>query len=208
MSQQEHWERVYRTKAPDAVSWYRPHLEQSVGFIERSGLPKDASIVDVGGGASTLVDDLLDRGYRAITVVDLSESAIATSRARLGERGRDVRWIVGDALALDLPPASVDFWHDRAVFHFLRDADDRRRYVETVLRLVRPGGFVLVATFGPHGPERCSGLEVARYDADSLHAEFGSPFVKVDAVVENHETPWGSAQEFVYCLCVARPTTG
>lgn len=201
LTEPNHWERVYGGKAVDGVSWYRPHLERSLAFIEAVGLPKDAAIIDVGGGASTLVDDLLTRGYTDVTVLDVASTAIAAAQERLGPRAREVTWVVADITTFEAPQSRYDFWHDRAVFHFLREAEARRRYVSVVRRALKPGGHIVVATFGPGGPERCSGLEVARYSADGLHAEFGSPFEKVASSEEIHRTPWGSEQEFVYCLC-------
>jgi SAM-dependent methyltransferase len=158
-------------------------------------------VIDVGGGASTLVDDLLDRGFSDVTVLDLSETALATARARLGDRAGTVRWLCGDATRATLPAQAYDFWHDRAVFHFLTDPEARSRYVRAVRESVRPGGHVLVATFGPHGPETCSGLEVVRFTPDALHAEFGDDFAKLADSTEVHHTPWGTEQEFVYCYC-------
>lgn len=201
MSGQAHWENVYRSKAPDQVSWYAPHLGRSLNFIAAADLPPDAAIIDVGGGAATLVDDLLDRGYTDITVLDVASAAIERARERLGERATRVKWIVGDVTQVVLPEHSIDFWHDRAVFHFLRDAEARLRYVELVRRAVKPGGHVLVATFGPEGPERCSGLEVVRFTEEGIHAEFGREFRKIGGDTEIHTTPWGSVQQFVYCFC-------
>ena len=206
MTTKDHWESIYTRKAPEQVSWYRPHLERSLEFIEGAKLAADAAIIDVGGGASTLVDDLLARAYTNVTVLDISASAIDAARARLGEQASKVRWLVADVTQIDVGAGAYDFWHDRAVFHFLRDQEDRRRYVATVRRAVKPGGHVLVATFGPEGPERCSDLEVVRYDADKLHAEFGNSFSKVGSVTEMHRTPRGAEQQFVYCYC--RLTTG
>jgi SAM-dependent methyltransferase len=204
MSIRDHWEGVYQGKGAERVSWFRPHLERSLDFIDGAGLSRESAIIDVGGGASTLVDDLLARSYTDITVLDLSATAIEVAKARLGSRAGLVHWIVGDVCAVELPERAFDFWHDRAVFHFLRAEEQRRRYVEAVLRSLKPGGHVVVATFGLEGPERCSGLEVARYDANGLHAEFGSPFVKLSSATEVHQTPWGSEQQFVYCYCRAR----
>jgi len=197
----EHWESVYRSKVPAEVSWYRPHLDRSLHFIDRAGLSPNSRIIDVGGGASTLVDDLLERGYANVTVLDLSPSALAHARDRVGARGARVTWVVGDVVEAALPEHSFDFWHDRAVFHFLTEEAVRRRYVEAVRRALKPGGHVLVATFGPSAPERCSGLPVARYSADGIHAQFGTEFRKVGSDDEIHHTPWGSEQEFVYCYC-------
>ncbi len=196
-----HWDRVYNTKSADAVSWYRPHLERSLRFVLDSGIARDAAILDVGGGASTFVDDLLGHGFTNVSVLDVADAGLARARERLGARAAEVRWIVGDVTALELPAASIDFWHDRAVFHFLTDPAARAHYVEGARRVVRPGGFVLVATFGPGGPGTCSGLPVATYDASGIHETFGPGFRKSDEDHEVHVTPWGSAQEFVYCLC-------
>ena len=197
----EHWETVYERKRPEQVSWYRPHLEQSLRFIEAAGLTPDAAIIDVGGGASTLVDDLLERGHSNITVLDVSARAIDAAKARLARRAAGVHWLVADITTVDLAPAAYDLWHDRAVFHFLRDGDERRRYVAAVTRSVKPGGHVLVATFGPEGPTKCSGLDVVRYGAHELHAEFGAGFQEVDSATEVHTTPSGVEQQFVYCHC-------
>jgi len=199
--EQSHWDAVYEKRGPDHVSWYRPHLERSLELIEGAGLPLDARIIDVGGGASTLVDDLLARGYRRLTVLDLSPRALAVARERLGERGASVEWLAGDITELELPEHAFDFWHDRAVFHFLLDVDARRRYVAAVRRALKPGGHIVVATFGPGGPERCSGLDVARYDADEIHGQFGGAFRKLASFSEAHQTPGGAEQEFVYCYC-------
>jgi SAM-dependent methyltransferase len=204
MDQQEHWERIHGTRAPVDASWYRPHLDRSLAFIEGAGLPPSARIIDVGGGASTLVDDLLDRGFKAVTVLDISSAAIDRVRERLGARGNAVTWLVGDITTIDLPEHHYDFWHDRAVFHFLTDDDARARYISAVRRSLKIDGHIVVATFGPQGPERCSGLNVVRYSADALHAQFGGQFRKVASHTEIHTTPWGTEQEFMYCYCRMR----
>jgi len=201
MAEREHWDAVYAGKASDRLSWYRPHLERSLALIEGAGLAKDATIIDVGGGTSTLVDDLLDRGYSGVTVLDISATAVAETQARLGARAREADWILADVTQCELPEHHFDFWHDRAVFHFLRELEARRRYVAAVRRAVKPGGHIVVATFAPNGPERCSGLDVVRYSADDLHGEFGSSFERVESYEEVHRTPWGREQEFVYCYC-------
>lgn len=196
-----HWEGVYGRKKSDQVSWFRPHLEQSLAYVERAGLPRDAAIIDVGAGASSFVDDLLSAGYSRLTALDLSATALAVAQERLGERAARVSWLVGDVTRLALPERSVDFWHDRAVFHFLRDPADRARYVAAARAALKPGGHIVVATFGPHGPERCSELDTMRYSGEQLHAEFGSQFRKIDERLELHATPSGREQEFVYCYC-------
>jgi SAM-dependent methyltransferase len=197
----EHWEKVYTTKAPDAVSWYRTHLETSLALIELAVEARSSSIIDVGGGESTLVDDLLLRGYQNITVLDVSQSAIELTRSRLGSAADQVRWLVADITKIELEPGAYDLWHDRAVFHFLTDRVQRIAYVRQVARSVKRGGHVIVSTFGPEGPAKCSGLDVMRYDADSLHREFGARFRPIESSKEVHHTPFGTAQQFLYCYC-------
>lgn len=200
MTKKAHWENVYQTKAADEVSWYRPHLETSLRFIESAAPDGRDAIIDVGGGEATLVDDLVRRGHRDVTVLDISAAAIDVAKARLGAAGAPVRWIVGDVTTVELEAARYDIWHDRAVFHFLTDADDRAAYVRQAAQAVRRGGHVIVATFGPEGPTKCSGLDVVRYTPDRLHAEFGSKFQLLDSTTEVHETPWGAPQQFLYCF--------
>jgi SAM-dependent methyltransferase len=162
----------------------------------------------VGGGASTLVDGLVTAGYRDVTVLDLSPSALELARRRLAAAAREVTWLEADVLSVDLPPSHFDLWHDRAVFHFLTSAGDRSRYVEQVCSSVKRGGYVLVATFADDGPTRCSGLSVIRYSADTLHQEFGSAFRLVESAREEHVTPSGTKQAFVYCLCRFESVSG
>jgi SAM-dependent methyltransferase len=201
VSDREHWDRVYATKGPDRVSWFRPHLDRSLAFLDAARVAHSARVIDVGGGASTFVDDLLNRGYSNVTVLDLSGAALEAAQARLGQRASLVEWICGDVTELRLPEKAYDFWHDRAVFHFLRDPEARSRYVDSVRRSLKPGGHIVVATFGPHGPEKCSGLEVLRFSPEQLHAEFGPAFSKIASTIEVHTTPGGTEQEFVYCYC-------
>jgi SAM-dependent methyltransferase len=201
MNAQSHWDAIYAEKAPEEVSWYAPHLETSLALIERSAVPGTGAIIDVGGGESTLVDDLLARGYRNVSVLDISETAIGIARARLGKDAGSVHWIAGDITAIELPPDTYDVWHDRAVFHFLTAASDRSAYIRQVRRAVKPGGHVIVGTFGPEGPKKCSGLEVVRYDAEALHGEFGRQFRLVESSRELHPTPFGTVQQFLYCYC-------
>ena len=201
MDPKNHWERVYQTKSADQVSWYRPHLDVSFDLIKRTVATLDARIVDVGGGEATLVDDLLAAGYQHIDVLDLSETALDVARDRVGEPGRSVRWLRGDVTTYPFDAGVYDLWHDRAVFHFLTEPSQRQAYVQQVLHAVKPGGHVIVATFGPEGPTQCSGLDVVRYDAASLHDQFGARFQLVDHHTEDHTTPAGRRQQFVYCLC-------
>jgi len=201
MDAQTHWEKIYTEKAADAVSWYRPHLETSLALIDEVASGRSAFIIDVGGGESTLVDDLIARGYQNITVLDISQTAIDANRKRLGKASEPVHWLVGDITKADMAPFAYDVWHDRAVFHFLTSASDRVAYVRQVARAVRPGGSVIVSTFGPEGPVKCSGLEVVRYDVESLHREFGVHFRLLGSSKELHRTPFGTIQQFLYCYC-------
>lgn len=201
MDTRTHWEKIYTTKATDQVSWYRPHLETSVALIDRSVVDTSASIIDVGGGESTLVDDLLARGFQNVTVLDVSQVATEVTKKRLGALADRVHWLIADIGVVDLPLAAYDVWHDRAVFHFLTVPEQRAAYVRRAARSVKPGGHVIVSTFGPEGPTKCSGLDVVRYDAESLHDEFGARFRLVDSSKELHETPFGTTQQFLYCYC-------
>ena len=201
MDRHEHWEQVYRTKGPDQVSWFQAEARLSRELIVGAVPDRTASIIDIGAGASTLVDGLLGAGYRNLTVIDLSSAALELTKARLGPAADDVTWQAADILSAELPAQAFDVWHDRAVFHFLTDASDRARYVAQVRHAVRPGGIVLVATFAEDGPLRCSGLEVARYSPDALHAEFGDAFALLASHRELHTTPSGATQAFTYCVC-------
>jgi SAM-dependent methyltransferase len=196
-----HWEKVYRTRQPTEVSWYRAHLERSLELIEDAAPGRETRIIDVGGGESTLVDDLLARGYGRLQVLDISPTAIAVARERLGAYADRIDWLCGDVTTVALPHHGYDVWHDRAVFHFLTAAQDRAAYVRQVAHAVRPGGHVIVATFGPEGPTKCSGLEVVRYDPERLHGAFGARFELRRHLTELHQTPAGAVQQFVYCYC-------
>lgn len=201
MDRQQHWDAVYRAKGATGVSWYQPKAAISLELIRRLAPDRATPILDVGGGASTLADGLLEAGYLDLTVLDLAPSALELAQRRLGERAARVRWLAADVLDAPLPAAHWGLWHDRAVFHFLVRPDDRERYVAQVRRAVRPGGHVLVAAFGLDGPAKCSGLEVVRYGPDSMHGEFGDDFRLLESVSEEHRTPTGAVQSFVYCLC-------
>jgi 2-polyprenyl-3-methyl-5-hydroxy-6-metoxy-1,4-benzoquinol methylase len=201
MEPKAHWEKVYSTKASTEVSWFQEHAALSLKLIRDAAVPATASIIDVGGGASTLVDDLLASGFDRLTVLDLSAAALATAQARLGARASNAQWLEANVLEADLPSHGFDVWHDRAVFHFLTTEDDRQAYVRKVLHAVKPGGLVIVATFAEDGPTRCSGLPVMRYSAGELHAEFGEPFQLLGHERESHHTPAGGEQKFVYCFC-------
>src|SRR5437762_5598485 len=201
MDQKKHWETLYQTKDVHTVSWFQVDARESLDLITRYAPDRRAPVIDVGGGASVLVDDLLSAGYTDLTVLDVSETALEISRQRLGDAAARVKWIVADVRDAPLPERRFTIWHDRAVFHFLTDATDRQAYVEQVQRTVRPGGYVLIATFAEDGPKTCSGLPVVRYSAESLYSEFGPAFRIVNSEHEDHHTPAGREQSFLYCLC-------
>ena len=197
MNRKIHWEEVYSTKSANAVSWYQEHSELSLKLIHRTGLPSTTSIIDVGGGASTLVDDLTRLGYSDVSVLDISKAALDVARGRLS--AQNVSWIEGDITKIDLPEKRYDIWHDRAVFHFLIAAEDRHRYVDLLRKTLRPDGHVIMATFSETGPEKCSGLEVKRYSAEKLQEELGDSFKLIEHLFETHKTPFGTEQHFIYC---------
>lgn len=201
MQPKEHWEKVYSSKPSDAVSWFQPHAALSLDLIKATGAAQDAAIIDVGGGASTLVDDLAAAGYGDLTVLDLSAAALSAARLRLGTRESQIHWLEADITQIELPKNRYDVWHDRAVFHFLTTQKARDAYVRNVYHAVKPGGHVIIATFAEDGPEQCSGLPVVRYRADDLHDEFGDAFTLLKHQKEAHQTPFGTVQQFVYCYC-------
>jgi SAM-dependent methyltransferase len=194
-----HWENVYRTKGEREVSWFQETPSISLELIRSAGATRHSDVVDIGGGASRLVDSLVDEGYEAVTVLDLSESALAAAKTRLGQTAARVTWIVAD-VARWKPPQRYDLWHDRAAFHFLTDAADRTAYVACVREALRPGGHAIIATFAPNGPERCSGLPVIRYDAASLGKVLGSAFDLLETRRHDHHTPMGSTQRFQFSV--------
>jgi ubiquinone/menaquinone biosynthesis C-methylase UbiE len=199
MNEKNHWDNVYRTKKSDDVSWFQPHAFTSLDLIKKLEGNTDAHIIDVGGGASMLVDDLISLGYSNLKVLDISSTALEVAKSRLEGKSKFVEWIVDDVTKLDIPRHSIDVWHDRAVFHFLNDHDQREDYVKAVLNAVKPGGHVIVSTFYLDSPEKCSGLPIQRYDAESLHGQFGEPFILLGHEYENHKTPFGTHQNFIYC---------
>lgn len=204
METQQHWENVYQTKSSTEVSWYQPTPEKSLEMIAYTGVPHDGVIIDVGGGASTLADSLLAQGYTEITVLDISAEALVTAKERLGAKADRVQWLVADITTVALPPHSIDVWHDRAVFHFLTNPDDRQRYIEMVNHALKPEGHIIVATFAPDGPTKCSGLDVMRYAPEELHSTFGDNFTLMHSEQERHHTPFGTEQSFIYCYCIKK----
>ncbi len=198
MTAREHWDHVYETKNASEVSWYTQHLESSLRFIRDVATP-EARIIDVGGGASTLVDDLVTSGFRHVTVLDISERALDVARARLGDRQHQANWLAADITQAQIGEASFDVWHDRAVFHFLTRAEAQAAYAATLLRSLAPGGHALIATFSLNGPPRCSGLDIVRYDAESLQRALGEGLELLEATEKVHVTPGGREQQFVEC---------
>ncbi|MFN8007504.1 MAG: class I SAM-dependent methyltransferase [Terriglobia bacterium] len=201
MEIKKHWDSIYSTKESTQVSWYQEHPVLSLHLIEHTGVDKEHQIIDVGGGTSTLVDDLLASGFNHITVLDISATALAMARQRLGIQADKVSWIEADITKASLPHQFFDLWHDRAVFHFLREPEERHRYIQAVQHSVKTGGHVIVATFATDGPARCSGLDIVRYSPESLHSEFGDDFRLVESTRETHTTPFGVEQKFIYCYC-------
>jgi SAM-dependent methyltransferase len=191
----KHWEQLYTTKSPLDASWYQDEPTVSLELVARTGAGTGARIVDVGGGASVLVDRLLARGYRNVAVLDISVAALEFAQARLGDRAVQVEWLASDIVEFR-PAHTFDIWHDRAVFHFLTDAADRRAYVAAMDRALEPGGHVIIGAFALEGPRKCSGLDVVQYNADKLSAELGDGYRLVEQLQETHFTPTGKAQEF------------
>ncbi|HUY81304.1 MAG TPA: class I SAM-dependent methyltransferase [Acidobacteriaceae bacterium] len=209
MHLREHWESVHISKSPEQTSWYQPHLHTSLEWTTRATPSRDSAIIDIGAGQSTLVDDLLAAGYRNLTILDIASAALDRSRARLAasplaEAASRVRWLAADIAQPDLPPhalppATFDLWHDRAVFHFLTTPAQRQSYISRLAAALIPGGHLILATFGPDGPQKCSGLPAARYSADSLSAELGPQFTLQHSALIDHTTPAGATQQFLYC---------
>lgn len=199
MDPKAHWDNLYSTNRPEQLGWYEPHLRISLEMIAAAQLGKDARIIDVGGGASTVVDDLLDQGFEHITVLDLSEAALSLSRSRLGDRASKIQWLEADITSTQLPLSYYDLWHDRAVFHFLTSSADRRKYARTMRSSVKPHGHIVIGTFSPQAPPKCSGLNVQRYSPELLHQELGKDLQLHDHRFEVHVTPGGVEQTYGYC---------
>ena len=196
-SSKAHWENVYTTKGENEVSWFQESPAPSLELMDLAQLTPKSAIVDIGGGASRLVDSLIARGFQNVTVLDLSESALGAAKARLGDQADNVQWVVADVTTWE-PPQTYDLWHDRAAFHFLTDDAARSAYVDRLRRALKPTGRVIIGTFARNGPERCSGLPVTRHDAVSLAATLGPEFELIDTRPHQHVTPWGATQQFQF----------
>ncbi len=199
-----HWQNIYQQNSPFAVSWFQKKPTQSLQLIHRADLHKNDHIIDIGGGASTLVDHLISENYSQISVLDISNIALETARKRLGPQAQGIEWYESDITEFDAPHR-FDLWHDRAVFHFLTDATDRSAYLASLNRALNPGGHLIIATFAIGGPEKCSGLEIVQYDADKLTAELGNDFELVEEIDEIHKTPSSQEQHFIYFHLIRNP---
>lgn len=206
LGRKDHWEHLYGAKKEDEVSWFQEDPGVSLALINQATVPRTASIIDVGGGASRLVDHLLAAGHTNVTVLDIAEAALAQTRQRLGPRGSLVNWVVADITRWK-PVATYDVWHDRAVFHFLTEPEDRAAYRKALRSALAPGGTIIIGTFAPEGPERCSGLPVVRYAPPDLAAELGEGFQLLDTVEDGHRTPAGAIQRFQFCRFKVKPVS-
>jgi len=197
-SNQQHWDKVYNTKAEDEVSWFQPYPKSSMEFVELFNLPLNAKIIDIGGGDSHFADALVDKGYRNIYVLDISAKAIEKAKQRLGERGSKVHWIVSDVTEFE-PPVPFDFWHDRAAFHFLTTEDKIYKYVSIAENAIKKNGYLILGTFSENGPKKCSGLEIKQYSEASMSARFEIAFDRIKCITEDHKTPFNTIQNFLFC---------
>lgn len=195
----DHWNRIYRKKSPEQVSWFQPHLLQSLELTKNAHLAKNARIIDVGGGASSLANDLLAAGFSDITVVDISSEALRLAKARLADNATRVQWLEADVLKVALPSEHYDLWHDRAVFHFLVNSDDQSAYIANMARALKTGGYFVIGGFALDGPEQCSGLPVARHSSTTLRTLLGASFARVQETSETHHTLSGVEQRFIFC---------
>ncbi len=198
MNRKSHWEKIYATKELNEVSWYQARPDISLAFLEQFNMPKNAKIIDVGGGDSLLVDYLLEKGYTDVTVLDISEKALQRAKKRLGNRAEKVTWITADAAEF-VATEQYDFWHDRAAFHFLTDEDSISHYIDNVEKNINPGGYLIIGTFSENGPEKCSGLPIRQYSEKTMHAVLQAFFKKIKCLTVEHLTPSQKIQEFIFC---------
>lgn len=198
MNTKEHWEKVYETKGPQDVSWFQEYPKTAMEFVGLFNLPANAKIIDIGGGDSRLVDALLDKGYSNITVLDISAKAIEKAKVRLGEKAKNVNWIVSDILDF-VPDGKFDFWHDRAAFHFLTTEEKVNKYVRITDNSIAENGYLILGTFSESGPKKCSGLEIKQYSENTLSNKFEDRFNRIKCIHENHVTPFNTVQNFLFC---------
>jgi len=197
-SDRSHWDKVYSNRAENEVSWFQPYPKTSIEFVELFDLPIDANIIDIGGGDSYFVDALLDKGYKNIYVLDISENAIKRAKERLGERASKVHWIISD-IADFKPTLQFDFWHDRAAFHFLTTEDKIYKYVSIAEDSIKKNGYLVLGTFSELGPQKCSGLDIKQYSEASMSARFEIAFDRIKCIREDHTTPFNTIQNFLFC---------
>jgi len=198
LSSKDFWENIYKTKKTEELSWTEEYPAVSLSFIDCLDLPKSAAIVDIGGGESKLPETLLKAGFENITVLDISENSIERAKSRLGEKAEKINWIIEDILDFDCS-VRFDYWHDRATFHFLTEPEQISSYIKQAERLINPNGFITIGTFSKSGPEKCSGLPVIQYDEYSLIKSFSNSFKKLKCELHDHETPFHTRQNFIYC---------
>jgi len=195
---QKHWENIYQTKELKDVSWFQPTPETSLDFFKQFNVPTTAKVIDIGGGDSFLVDHLLDLGYQDISVLDISAAAIDRAKQRLGEKAKNVKWIVADAATFK-PTEKYDFWHDRAAFHFLTDEEEISNYLETARQNINPTGILVIGTFSEQGPKKCSGIEIKQYSEKTMTDRLKNFFEKIKCITVDHKTPFDTIQNFVFC---------
>jgi ubiquinone/menaquinone biosynthesis C-methylase UbiE len=194
----EHWENVFANKQETEVSWFQPYPKTSIEFVKLFDLPLDANIIDIGGGDSHFVDALLEEGYKNIWVLDISENALSRAKKRLGDNANKVNWVVSDIIDF-IPPVEFDFWHDRAAFHFLTTEEKMNKYVAIAERGIKARGVLILGTFSETGPTKCSGLEIKQYSETSMSSRFELSFDRVKCITEEHQTPFNSIQNFLFC---------
>jgi ubiquinone/menaquinone biosynthesis C-methylase UbiE len=202
-NRKDHWERVYQKLSPGEVGWYQAYPKWSLKLIGNASIGTDLSIIDVGGGTSGLSEHLLDRGYRNLTVLDISGNSIDRAKSRLGEKSHEIKWVEADITSHEFK-AQYDIWHDRAVFHFLTNTEDRRKYIAALNQALKPNGQLIMATFSLDAPPKCSGLPVVRYSPETLQKELGHNFNPVETALEKHVTPSGVLQDFIFCRFIKR----
>ncbi|HRJ98281.1 MAG TPA: class I SAM-dependent methyltransferase [Ignavibacteria bacterium] len=197
-NRKKHWENIYQTKDLKDVSWFQPIPETSLDFFKQFNVPTNAKVIDIGGGDSLLVDHLLDLGYHDISVLDISAAAIDKAKQRLGDKAKNVKWIVADAATFK-PTEKYDFWHDRAAFHFLTDEQEISNYLQTAQESINPSGVLIIGTFSEHGPKKCSGIEIKQYSETTMTDLLKKFFEKIKCITVDHKTPFGTIQNFVFC---------